>query len=133
MDTPERIWLQDMGDQITWCDYDVTNDGVEYVKAERIAELEQQLGETNEALAACQSEAGGLLAENERLKSPDLRIVYGYDAGFKAGMERAAEIVKSRLTNNDAKPYYEVWNSALYGAETAIRAELEPVTRPEER
>ena len=80
---------------------------------ERIAELEQ---------------------ENDRLRGLAVKLAReGFDEGYKAGMERAAKIVKSRLTNNDAKPYYEVWNSALYGAETAIRAELEPVTRPEER
>ena len=62
-----------------------------------------------------------------KAKSAELEL----HESFISGMERAAEIVKSRLTNNDAKPYYEVWNSALYGAETAIRAELEPATTPD--
>lgn len=69
---------------------------------ERIAELEQ---------------------ENERLRSPDLRTLYGYDAGFKAGMERAAELKEQVRVDCSAMPNSSI-DAALQHYERAIRAEL---------
>jgi chromosome segregation ATPase len=60
---------------------------------EYIAELEQQLGETNEALAACQSEAGGLLAEYERLKERNKQLEHWFH-GYRTPEESMAALVE---------------------------------------
>ena len=64
-----------MGDQITWCDHDVTDDGVEYVKAERIAELEQHINkqgqeftELSEKYLHLEQQLAELEQKNEKLE-----------------------------------------------------------------
>lgn len=64
-DAPERIWLQvcdDAGcvesfaehDGVTWCQHRINDTDIEYVRAERIAALEQALEQAREAMEEMQ-------------------------------------------------------------------------------
>lgn len=59
METPDRIWLIDLGDEVTWCDDpdpsgDINErDVVKYVKAETSEAREKKLVEALKKLCIC--------------------------------------------------------------------------------
>lgn len=85
----------------------------------RIDELEELNERQAEAILKFTDRIAELEQENERLRSPDLRIVYGYDAGFREGMERAAEMlpnVPDHMSVEDVERWFNQYE--------AVRAKL---------
>ncbi len=86
---PVRGGLQEVSD---WRDYDAFVRDADYLSlertnaelAERVAVLERERGEADEALAACQSQGGAIKAERDRLREAVEKAPH--DADCRSGL-----------------------------------------------
>ena len=81
---PERIWIMaDLGsddmDAGTWCSAD--DGGLEYVRADRVEVLEEQLQAANTIIASERGEVLSLRAENKALRDVATDAIETMEAG----------------------------------------------------
>jgi hypothetical protein len=113
---PERIWLQYHGDcdpsddgpvhdeDVTWCRTDIFEHDIEYVRADRYADLQRQLAELQ---AACAGMQKAMYAVVHRCSYGPDGVVTQLDAGRKDGLillDDLTTLLSAWLSDNPGQP-----------------------------